>query len=408
VLTAGTSGTDAITVGFAGLTYTGAPVADGAAYEIFSDGPADGFLPDPRATAALSFRRFVHSTEVDVLAGIPPTPSDTPLRVPLTASMSWATAHRMSQQVPGSSPALDAQVRAMRDSVRIARGTRMIKILSPRRVAGYLHGLLPFGFCHREFDIAHLRTPADLAILGTDHVVDPIAPVFALRWRAVGPADYAVPYAGAHDGLISMSPHLRAGAPVLGTGFTPTSRHIVPEFVTADFADLPLPAHAELIAFTADGTEVLLYRYQAEQRAWSRLAGRQWRDLLAAVDGLAPDQEYFPVPASPTRLYGSFGGATYEAVADPRANEFLVLAKVRALRHEVADPFRRTPTVRWRDERCTVIRESDGWLRLRLTRPSPSSVERLGAACVERGVYETWAPGTEAMTDDDLTVPYAL
>ncbi len=205
-----------------------------------------------------------------------------------------------------------------------------------------------------------------------------------------------------------MSPHARVGPPVLGTGFAPTNRHIMPEFVTADLADLPLPAHAELIAFTDDGTEVLLYRYLAEQRAWGRLAGKQWRGLLDGIDGLAADQEYFPIPEAPTRLMGLHDGTPYEAVADPRENEFLVLAKVRALRHSVTRPTRRTPTVTWRGVSCTVIRDSDEWLRVRLIRPD---AERRWSApvpvCVERGIYEAWAPVAEVADQGDIVVRYA-
>jgi hypothetical protein len=395
-----------VIIGYGGLSYAAQPVAGGAAYEIHSPVPADGFMPDPRETGSLSFRRFVHATEVDVLRGVPPVGLDRPLCVPLSASMSWADAHRLSQSATRASSS--TTLRAMRDSVVVRRGTRMVKILSGRQLAGVLRGWLPQGFCHREFDVAHLRTPADLAVLRTDSATatDRAEAVFALRWRAVAAEDYTVPYAPEYAGLVAMSPHLRVGPPVLGTGFAPTNRHIVPEFVTADLADLPLPSHAELIAFTADGTEVLLYGYLAEQRAWSRLAGPQWRRLLDGVEKIAPDQEYFPIPPTPTMLLGTFRGQRYEAVADPREDEFLVLAKVRALRHRVSAPQRRTPMVTWRGTRCTVIRESDDWLRLRLTVPNPEALERTGAACVERGVYETWAPIREITDRYDATTPY--
>ena len=409
MFTASATGSEILTIGFEGLTYAAEPVANGAAFEIFSNVPNDGFVPNPRATSiTLPFRRFVHAGEVEVLTGAPPVTSDGPLCVPLSASMSRPDAHRLSQSMPGVSPVTDTRTRAMRDTVRIRRGTRMVKILSPRQLAGYLRGWLPQGFCHREFDVAHLRTPADLAVLATDtdpHGAD-AGVVFALRWRAIDAVDYETPYAPEFGGLTAMSPHARIGAPVLGTGFAPTSRHILPEFVTAALADLPLPAHAELIAFTDDGTEVLLYRYLAEQHAWGRLAGRQWRGLLAGVDGVAADQEYFPVPSAPTKLIGMLDATPYEAIADPRENEFLVLAKVRALRHPVTEPCRRTPTVLWRGVHCTVIRDSDGWLRVRLVRPSPQALELTGAACVERGIYEAWAPAAETTEPGEIVASY--
>ena len=202
-------------------------------------------------------------------------PTDTPLSIPLRRTISWATVYRLSQSAPAAASPL---LSGIRDTATIQRGTRMVKVLSGRQLSGYLRGRLPYGFCHREYDIAHLRTPADLAVLRTDGGEDIAGDVaFALRWRAVDPADYAVPSRSAYDGLVRISPHDRLGAPVLGTGFAPSRVHIIPEWITADLVDLPLPARAELIAFTADGTEVLLYRYLAEQRAWARLAGPQWR-----------------------------------------------------------------------------------------------------------------------------------
>ena len=92
-----------------------------------------------------------------------------------------------------------------------------------------------------------------------------------------------------------------------------------------------MPARAELIAFTADGTEVLLYRYLAEQRAWARLAGPQWRRLLDDGD----------------------------------------------------------------------------WLRVRMMRPNPEALPRLGATCIERGVYEAWVTAAELDGRGDVVVRYA-
>ena len=318
--------------------------------------------------------------------------------------MSWATAHRMSQSRWSVGTAV---LRLMRNSVVVDRGTRMVKVLSARQLSGFLRGWLPMGFCHREYDIAHLRTPADLAVLSTDGRVDASAAViFALRWRAAGPEDYAIPYAEDVPGLIDIPPHDRVGAPVLGTGFAPSNHHIIPEFVTADLADVPLPAHAELVAFTDGGAEVLLYRYLAEQRAWGRLAGKQWRHLLSDVDGIATDQEYFPVPAAPTQLFGLVNGNPLEAVVD-HPDGFMLLAKVRALRQPVSQPARRSPVVRWRDARCIVVRDNDDWVRVRIIQPDNDALSDLGATCVERGVYEAWAPAAEITERSDIWVSYA-
>jgi hypothetical protein len=401
--TAATVAHEPLAVALDGVTYPAEPVARGAAFEIFSTARVDGFLRNPRAGTVLPFRRFVHACDVDVVAGEFTEPADTPLSIPLRRTISWATVYRLSQSAPAAASPL---LSGIRRTATIQRGTRMVKVLSGRQLAGYLRGRLPYGFCHREYDIAHLRTPADLAVLRTDGSEDIAGDVaFALRWRAVDPADYAVPSRSAYDGLVRISPHDRLGAPVLGTGFAPSRVHIIPEWITADLVDLPLPARAELIAFTADGTEVLLYRYLAEQRAWARMAGPQWRRMLAGVDGVAADQEYFPVEDPLTRLVGVFRDGEYEAIADP-PDEFWLLAKVRALRHPIASPARRTPLVSWRGETCSVVRDNVDWLRVRLMRPSTEALMRLGATCVERGVYEAWAPTAEVDGRGDLVVRY--
>jgi hypothetical protein len=252
--------------------------------------------------------------------------------------------------------------------------------------------------------VAHLRTPADVnVLLGADGVV-----AFALRWRAMDEGDYGIPSVDTYPGLVRMPPHDRAGPPVIGSGFAPAQHHLVPEFVTADLADLPLPAGASLVAYTADGTEVTLYTYLPEQRVWTRMFGPQWRHLLAGVPGGFPaDQEHFPVPAAPSRYVGTYRGEWYDAIADPPADSRLA-AKIRAARYPVETMARRCPYARWRGTECTVVRREGGWLRVRLCRPDVETVTALAAQCVERGVYETWAPAAEATDVRDVDTLYRL
>ena len=204
-----------------------------------------------------------------------------------------------------------------------------------------------------------------------------------------------------------MPPRDRPGSPVLGTGFAPSGQHLVPEFVTADLADLPLPANATLLAYTADGTEVMLYTYQPEQRAWTRLFGPQWRAAVPPVPGISPEQEYFSVPPQLSRLVGQHRGHLLEALADP-PDEFRVLAKTRAARYPVSTLARRGVRVRWRDTPCTVLGEEGDYLRVRLIRPDPATVVRAGATGVERGLYEAWAPATEVTDGHEDAVTYQL
>jgi len=123
-----------------------------------------------------------------VVEGQPPRPLDGPLVAPLSRSLSWPTAHRMTQSPQGGNGG--DMVAKIRGSATISRGTRMVKILSGKQLAGYPHGWLPQGFCYREFDIAHLRTPAELAILRSDgDEGGPEPAVFAcagVRWTRYG------------------------------------------------------------------------------------------------------------------------------------------------------------------------------------------------------------------------------
>lgn len=394
-------------VTYDGRVHPAEMLARGAAYELFSADEAPGFEFVPRPGMAFPWRRFVHATEVTAVHGAvePTEEADSPLLMPVHREHGWAYLHQLSQQ-PGA--AADPMLAAVRASAVIRAGTRMVKVLSARQLAGYVRGWLPHGFCYREHDVAHLRTPAGLAVLRGDGEGGDVA--YALRWRAADPADYDVPVGPAHHGLTVLPPRDRLGPPVLGTGFVPSTAQLVPEFVTRDFADLPMPANATLLAYPAEGVEVVLYAYQAEQRGWLRMVGPQWRHLLAAVPGVSPDQEYVPTGDAPrsTQLVGAYGGGEYEAVADLPGG-FRVLAMTRAARYPVEAAARRLRFASWRGVPCLVLREESGWLRLRLCRPDPDAVLTTGAQCHERGVYETWAPGAE-LTDDqvvDLRYPVA-
>jgi hypothetical protein len=397
--------THGLLVAYDSRVYPAEPVAGGAAYELFAEAPGPGFLRNPRPGAHQPYRRFVPAAEVDVVEGRPPNPADQPLHVPLSRTMNWASVHRLSQTTRGSE-----LLAAIRGSARIRRGTPMVKVLSGTQLAAQLHGALPHGFCYREYDIAHLRTPADLAILrgdGSESGPGVHEVVFVLRWRAVDPADFEIPYATEFSGLVRIPPHDRLGPAVLGSGFAPSGQHLIPEYVTAHLADLPLPALADLVAYTADGTEIVMYTYAPEQRGWTRMAGPQWRQLYAHVPGIVPEQEYFPVPEAPTRLVGRYRDQEYEAVADPPEG-FRVLARLRAARYPVESVARRTPYVRWRGVTCTVVRDEGAWLRVRLIRPGPDAVAQAGATCLERGVYEAWAPFAETGARRSIDVGYDL
>jgi hypothetical protein len=334
---------------------------------------------------------------LDPLASSDP---ESALTAPLTRDLTWSRIHALSQQ-PARDATAASLIGAVRASATIRRGTRMIKPLSPQAVTAVLRGGQPHGFCYRECDIAHLRTPAQLAVLHGQP--DPNV-AFALRWRAIDPQDHVTPVSQVVAGLVAMPPHDRVGAPVLGTGFAPSSAELIPEWITRDFADLPLPANSALLAYTPDGTEVVLFTFQPEQRGWLRMVGPQWRHLLGTIPDVNAQQEYLPLPrdAGPhSRLVGTFRGEEYPAVADP-PEEFRVLAMTRAARYPVETLARRTRYATWRGARCTVVGADPSWMRLRLVLPDPAVVAALGAQCYERGVYEAWAPASEVTDVQDL------
>ncbi|GFJ91195.1 hypothetical protein Prum_048370 [Phytohabitans rumicis] len=393
-----------------GVVYAAEEVAHGAAYELFSTEEVDGFQRNPRPGSAFAWHRFVHVTEVTAVQGARDSAEvlEAPLMIPLNRARGWHDIHALSQT---PAYAHDPTVAGIRRTAAIRRGTRMIKVLSARQLSGYLRGWLPYGFCYREHDVAHLRTPADLALLRTDADAGRDNPdvIYALRWRAADLYDFEIPLGDNHRGLGGMPAHDRVGPPVLGTGFTPSGRHIIPEFVTTDLADLPLPANATLLAYTPDGTEVVLYTYQPEQRGWLRMVGPQWRHLLAGVPDIAPDQEYVPSDEKnkSTRLVGRYRGQEYEAVADP-PGEFRVLAMTRAARYPVEALSRRGAYARWRGVDCMVLRQESGWTRLRMCRPDSDGVAALGAQCYERGIYEAWAPAAEITDHRMVDIEYVL
>jgi hypothetical protein len=283
----------------------------------------------------------------------------------------------------------------------------MTKILSAAQVAGHLGGWSPYGFCYRSCDLAHLRQPEELALLRTDGATD-VHVAYGLRWRAVDPLDYEVPGAPAQAGLSALPTHLRVGALVLGTGFFPSTSELIPEFVTAGFADLPMPANAQLLAYTGGGEEIVLYTYQPEQHAWLRLAGPRARHLLEGLPGITPDREFLPCTDAPSaRLVGRINQHEYEAVADP-PEEFRVRALTRAARYPVSTLSRRAERAVWRDVPCWVLQRDDRWARLRVIQPDGDSLAATGARCYERGVYESWAPLAELVDHHVTDIAYQL
>jgi hypothetical protein len=339
--------------------------------------------------------------ELAEVAGIS-EPEEQAILAPVIPGMAYEAIQHLSQR-PLRVPDI-GQITTIRRTATIRPGTRMIKLLSARQLGGYLQGRRPAGYCYREFDLAALRTPAELSLLLGDAArTEPERVVFGLRWRAVDPADYHIPFSvevgglPSYGGLTTIAPHDRLGPPILGTGFAPSHTHLVPEFVTADFADLPMPVGTSLVAFTPDGTEVSLYLYIPEQRAWTRMFGPAHKNLVRGLPEISTEQEYVQSTVEHiggSFLVGRFRGESYEAVADP-PHGFRVLSRAMAARYQVEAAARRTGYATWRGTPCTVVRVDADWLRVRLCRPDRQTASALGMQCLERGIYETWVPSDE-------------
>ncbi|MBN1171810.1 MAG: hypothetical protein JXA67_06510 [Micromonosporaceae bacterium] len=419
---------DAHRAWYAGRWYPAAEVARGAAYELFATTLEEGFLPNPRPGASWPFRRFVHASEVipaqrssATIAATSTDPGwhlDRPLAAPVSSTVTWQTIHGLSQTTPGlQDPGCAALLAAIRRSATIMRGTSMTKILNGQQVASYLKGRLLTGFCYRAYDVAHLRTPADLAsISGHTSAEDDV--VFALRWRAIDPLDYVIPFDqvmlpdGPGETEVTPMNGIPAsswiGPQVLGTGFAPSGRHIIPEWMVVDLVSLPMPVGTSIVAFTPDGTEVVLYTYQPDQHAWLRMGGPKWLHLLRAVPSSGPaGQELFPVPTPPIRLLGGHQGRLVDAIADP-PDGFRVVAKSRAERHPVDALARRTHRVLWQGAPCTVVHIDGEWCQVRLCLPDSSTIQRSGVSPVERGVYEAWAHVNDITDSRETEVWYDL
>jgi hypothetical protein len=139
-------------------------------------------------------------------------------------------------------------------AVAIQPGTLMQKAIPPRLVEPYLTGrrAVIAGFVYRVQD-SSFTDPAeyyealDLGYEGSDFGPD-LAELYVLRWSAVGPESYQVPYSLEMGGDWSGRP------PFTGTGYTSSRSHVVAEFY---LDPVPVPVGAEIYRITLAGTEFI-------------------------------------------------------------------------------------------------------------------------------------------------------
>ncbi|HEU5129628.1 MAG TPA: hypothetical protein VFU12_16735 [Glycomyces sp.] len=336
-----------VTVEWRGEKYPAAPFADGAAWELFSALPRPDFVANPRPGADYPYRWFVNAGEV-LRDGVPVgVGDDRSMTVPLAPGLDLEYVRRLTQ-----TPHLDPAARVLLDRVRrsspLVEGEPMERPLTAAQAAQLMAtAAVPGGFCYRRRDVACLRTPAARSVLGGE--TEPGEQwVFALRWTVAAAEDYHAPVVPDYEGLTVMPSSDRRGMPVLGTGFALSAEHLLPEYVTADMADLPLPEGAKLLAYATDGTEAELFAY----------ADRQWSpstvDRRVAVPGVEPGRA---VPV-----------------------------------HRV---LRESAKASWKGVPGSLVDAEEEWGRFRLSRPTPEALSRTGAEPVRRGVYEKWIARSE-------------
>ena len=87
-------------------------------------------------------------------------PEEQAILAPVLPGMSYEAIHHLSQS-PLRGPE-GGQITTIRRTATIRGGTRMIKLLSGRQLAGLPARAAAGGFCYREFDLRAAADPAEL------------------------------------------------------------------------------------------------------------------------------------------------------------------------------------------------------------------------------------------------------
>jgi len=149
-------------------------------------------------------------------------------------------------------------------AVAIQPGTLMQKAIPPRLVEPYLTGrrAVIAGFVYRVQDSsfagpAEYYEALDLGYEGSDFGPG-LTELYVLRWNAVGPESYQVPYSPEMGGDWSGKP------PFTGTGYTSSRSHVVAEFY---LDPVPIPVGAEIHRISAARTDFIA---RFDGQAWLR------------------------------------------------------------------------------------------------------------------------------------------
>lgn len=130
------------------------------------------------------------------------------------------------------------------------------------RVSGYVHSLA---------DIAHIGSPVVMldALGRTDderELIDDDGSLFLLRWPAVGPGLYRVPYGGTTEpARAAMDGWVIEEAPFVGTGFVPNVDQVIREYKVDGIG---LPHRSEIVEVTIQGKENRRAVWDGDRRTW--------------------------------------------------------------------------------------------------------------------------------------------
>lgn len=182
--------------------------------------------------------------------------------------------------VAGESGAEAAGRAAVTARSTVEQPVPMQKVLAPSQVGWYLERSYDrvCGFVHREQEVAHLRTPAQLgSALGLHYEGSPFdadAPeVYVLRWLAYRPTLYRIPYGGRTEAaMAAMEGWVIERAPFRGNGFAPAdSDDVIAEFKVDS---VRLPNAAQLWRLRADGGSTLVALLDADGPTWRKVEGQ--------------------------------------------------------------------------------------------------------------------------------------
>lgn len=294
----------------------------------------------------------------------------------------------------------------------IGPDTPMQKVVHPDTVDMYLSNATSperfepsraAGFCTRFQDITERAAPGVAESYGLDLIPGwpQGGPVHVLRFYAFTPSLFGTTFGGnTHESAERMGTGIVLPPPFLGTGYTPSRRHVVPEY----FMRLTeLPAGTEMYRINTDGTEDRIGRYVNRNVGWiptartdsdsstpddtsglSRTAARH--GLAVRYRGAEFDADFGPQPGQVTLLplpgrpapddFEERSGKHSKVVLDSQCEQRHFLRQV----------------CTWRDTRFELLYSTQDRAVLHYPGANYQQAEQLGLTEVDYRLWRTVAP----------------